>query len=81
MGIMESLGYVNKSRLEEVLERSKELERELEELRGKVSGLEAEKSELEKKHQEALERSRELESQVSQLREELEAEETGEEES
>jgi peptidoglycan hydrolase CwlO-like protein len=75
MGIMESLGYVNKSRLDEALDRGRGLEKELEELRGKVSVLEAEKSELEKKHQEALEKSKELESQVSKLREEPEAEE------
>ncbi len=71
MGVMESLGYVNKSRLDEALDRG----RELEELREKVSVLEAEKSELEKKHQEALEKNRELESQVSKLSEEPEAEE------
>ena len=47
MGIMESLGYVDKSRLDEALERGEALEKELEELRGKVSVLEAEKSELE----------------------------------
>ena len=79
---MESLGYVKKSRLEEALKKSKDMESQLAKLRGevsqvgkekedlqnKVSELEKIKSDLEKKHLETLKKSEDLEKKIADLK-------------
>lgn len=87
VSIMESLGYVKKSRLEEALKRNKALETQLAELRGevsqaskakeelqkKISELETIKSDLEKKHLETLKKNEDMEKKLADLEKKLKA--------